>query len=86
MLRDPGGNPTIAPGAMLRHIANGMEDEAIEISSSETVSDEDGDATALRSYLVHGKYIEIRNEVKEVANLICGKVWFIGLVFGRIFW
>ncbi len=47
---------------MLRHITNGMEDESIEISSSETVSDEDGDSNTTRSYFHHAP--QMRKEVR----------------------
>ena len=52
---------------MLRTIANEMGDEAIEISSSETVSDEEGEYGDMRAKVRHnpvGQSTDARKEVR----------------------
>ncbi len=56
---------------MLRTIANEIGDEAIEISSSETVSDEEGEYGDMRAKVRHnpvGQSTDARKEVRTTCN------------------
>jgi hypothetical protein len=56
---------------MLRTVANEMGDEAIEISSSETVSDDEGDYIGMRARFRHDLVGQITDDERKEVSLTC---------------